>query len=101
MKKWIAAALCALLMLALAATALAAGNVTIAARGRDGFDDYISSMLVWDGRLLMSSWDKLYVYTPGEKGLTTVEGYDGLQSALNEAVYDPAGGTASLKLGDT
>ena len=70
MKKWIAAALCALLMLALGASALAAGNVTIAARGRDGFDDYISSMLVWDGRLLMSSWDKLYVYTPGEKGIT-------------------------------
>ena len=101
MKKWICAALCALLMLALGASALAAGNVTIAVQGRDGFDDYISSMLVWDGRLLMSSWDKLYVYTPGEKGLTTVEGYDGLQSALNEAVYDPAGGTASLKLGDT
>ena len=61
MKKWIAAALCALLMLALAATALAAGNVTIATQGRDGFDDFISSMFVWDGRLLMSSWDKLYV----------------------------------------
>ena len=101
MKKWIAAALCALLMLALAATALAAGNVTIAARGRDGFDDYISSMFVWDGRLLMSSWDKLYVYTPGEKGITETEGYDELQSALNESIYDPENGTGMLKLGDT
>ena len=101
MKKWIAAALCALLMLALGATALASGNVTIAAQGRDGFDDYISSMFVWDGRLLMSSWDKLYVYTPGEKGITEVEGYDHLQSELNESIYDPAGGTATLKMGDT
>ena len=101
MKKWLCAALCALLMLALGASALAAGNVTIAAQDRDGFDDYIYSMFVWDGRLLMSSWDKLYVYTPGEKGITETEGYDELQSALNESIYDPENGTGMLKLGDT
>ena len=99
MKKWIAAALCALLMLALAATALAAGNVTIAARGRDGFDDYISSMFVWDGRLLMSSWDKLYVYTPGEKGLTEVEGFDQLQNEFSDAIVPQPDGSSLLTLG--
>ena len=99
MKKWIAAALCALLMLALAATALAAGNVTIAARGRDGFDDYISSMFVWDGRLLMSSWDKLYVYTPGEKGLTEVEGFDQLQINFDNAIVPQPDGSSLLTLG--
>ena len=101
MKKWFCAALGALLMLALCAGALAAGNVTIVAQDRDGFDDYISSMFVWDGRLLMSSWDKLYVYTPGEKGVTEVEGFDQLQGALNESISDPADGTGTLKLGDT
>lgn len=99
MKKWIAAALCALLMLALAATALAAGNVTIAARGRDGFDDYISSMFVWDGRLLMSSWDKLYVYTPGEKGLTEVAGFDQLQINFDNAIVPQPDGSSLLTLG--
>ena len=99
MKKWIAAALCALLMLALAATALAAGNVTIAARGRDGFDDYISSMFVWDGRLLMSSWDKLYVYTPGEKGVTEVEGFEQLQTEFDDAIVPQEDGSSLLTLG--
>ena len=99
MKKWIAAALCALLMLALAATALAAGNVTIAARGRDGFDDYISSMFVWDGRLLMSSWDKLYVYTPGEKGVTEVAGFDQLQINFDNAIVPQPDGSSLLTLG--
>lgn len=99
MKKWIAAALCALLMLALAATALAAGNVTIAARGRDGFDDDISSMFVWDGRLLMSSWDKLYVYTPGEKGVTEVAGFDQLQINFDNAIVPQPDGSSLLTLG--
>ena len=99
MKKWIAAALCALLMLALAATALAAGNVTIAARGRDGFDDYISSMFVWDGRLLMSSWDKLYVYTPGEKGVSEVAGFDQLQINFDNAIVPQPDGSSLLTLG--
>ena len=99
MKKWIAAALCALLMLALAATALAAGNVTIAARGRDGFDDYISSMFVWDGRLLMSSWDKLYVYTPGEKGVTEVAGFDQLQINFDNAIVPQPDGSSLLTRG--
>ena len=99
MKKWIAAALCALLMLALAATALAAGNVTIAARGRDGFDDYISSMFVWDGRLLISSWDKLYVYTPGEKGVTEVAGFDQLQINFDNAIVPQPDGSSLLTLG--
>ena len=99
MKKWIAAALCALLMLALAATALAAGNVTIAARGRDGFDDYISSMFVWDGRLLMSSWDKLYVYTPGEKGVTEVAGFDQLKINFDNAIVPQPDGSSLLTLG--
>ena len=99
MKKWIAAALCALLMLALGATALAAGNVTIAAQGRDGFDDYISSMFVWDGRLLMSSWDKLYVYTPGEKGVTEVEGFEQLQTEFDDAIVPQEDGSSLLTLG--
>lgn len=99
MKKWIAAALCALLMLALGASALAAGNVTIAAQGRDGFNDYISSMFVWDGRLLMSSWDKLYVYTPGEKGLTEVEGFDQLQNEFSDAIVPQPDGSSLLTLG--
>ena len=99
MKKWIAAALCALLMLALGATALAAGNVTIAAQGRDGFDDFISSMFVWDGRLLMSSWDKLYVYTPGEKGVTEVEGFEQLQTEFDDAIVPQEDGSSLLTLG--
>ena len=101
MKKRIAAALCALLMLALCASALAAGNVTIVARERDGFDDYITSMFVWDGRLLMASWDKLYVYTPGETGVTEVEGYAQLQDALSGAAAAQDDGTSLLTLGDT
>ena len=99
MKKWIAAALCALLMLALGATALASGNVTIATQGRDGFDDFISSMFVWDGRLLMSSWDKLYVYTPGEKGVTEVEGFEQLQTEFDDAIVPQEDGSSLLTLG--
>ena len=99
MKKWIAAALCALLMLALGATALASGNVTIATQGRDGFDDFISSMFVWDGRLLMSSWDKLYVYTPGEKGVTEVEGFERLQTEFDDAIVPQEDGSSLLTLG--
>ena len=34
-------------LLCTASMALAAGNVTIAVRGQDGFDSYISSMFVW------------------------------------------------------
>ena len=73
---------CALLMLAslllCAPLALASGNATIAVQGRDGFDDYISSLFVWDGRLLMSTYNTIYTWSP-EGGLVQVEGYDELR----------------------
>lgn len=74
-----------LLCFALALTApcaLAAGNVTIAVQGEDGFDDYVSSMFVWDGRLLMASWNKLYTWQPGDEGVTTVEGFERFEENL-------------------
>lgn len=99
MKKWIV--LCALLLaLAVAPAALAAGNVTIAVQGENGFDDYISSMFAWDGRLLMVSWNKMYVWKPGEEGLTTVEGYDELSSSIYAGQTVNEDGSSSLVLGD-
>ena len=78
-----AAALAATLMMLMMPSALAAGNKTIAVQGQNGFDDYISSMLVWGDRLLMTSWDKLYFWSPETDELVAVEGYDELQSMPN------------------
>ena len=78
-----AAALAAALMMLMMPSALAAGNKTIAVQGQNGFDDYISSMLVWGDRLLMTSWDKLYFWSPETDELVAVEGYDELQSMPN------------------
>ena len=81
-RSWLcrAAALAATLMLLIMPQALAVGNKTIAVQGQNGFDDYISSMLVWGDRRLMTSWDKLYFWSPETDELVTVEGYDELQS---------------------
>ena len=77
MKRFFALFLAAALALS-AQIALAGGNATIAVQGRDGFDDYISSMFVWDGRLLMNTYDTIYTWSP-EDGLAKVEGYEELR----------------------
>ena len=88
----IAAALFVALMLLFASCAAAAGNVTIAVQGQDGFEDYVSSMFVWDGRLLMVSWDSMYTWKPGDEGVTLVEGYEEVGNAIHSAVeYDEDG----------
>jgi len=99
MKKWIAAALCALLLM-LSAGALAAGNVTIAVQGQDDFNDYVTSMFPWDGRLLMTSWNAMYVWKPGDTGLTQVEGYLDLNNVLYESQRMNEDGTGSITLGE-
>lgn len=79
MKKIISLLLAALMLLAAASCAMAAGNVTIAVQGQNGFEDYISSMFVWDGRLLLASWDKMYTWSPEGAELVEIEGYGQLQ----------------------
>lgn len=90
MKRAIALILTLALLLG-ASCALAAGNVTIARRGKDGFDDYIESMLVFGDRLLLSSYDRLYTWSQ-EGGLVEIEGYDELRQndydAENERTLD-------------
>ena len=87
-----ALALCMASMLLFASCAAAAGNVTIAVQGQDGFEDYVSSMFVWDGRLLMVSWDSMYTWKPGDEGVTLVEGYEEVGNAIHSAVeYDEDG----------
>jgi len=54
MKKILALILAASLMLCAAYALAATGNVTIAVRGQDGFNDFISSILVWGDKLLLS-----------------------------------------------
>ncbi|MDO5379086.1 MAG: hypothetical protein Q4G52_12205, partial [Clostridia bacterium] len=82
MKKIISLLLAALMLLAAASCAMAAGNATIAVQGQNGFDDYISSMFVWDGRLLLASWNKMYTWSPESPELVEVEGYEQLQEQL-------------------
>lgn len=81
MKKTLLALALTLALMLVTPLALAAGNATIAVRGRDGFDDYISSMFVWDGRLMMSSYDVMYTWSP-EEGLSQIEGYVELDEAF-------------------
>ena len=73
--KRIFALMLALALLTVAPLALAGGNATIAVQGRDGFDEYISSMFVWDGRLLMGTYNTMFTWSP-EEGLTKIDGYD-------------------------
>ena len=80
MKRFVSLLL-ALCLLCTASMALAAGNVTIALQGRDGFDGYISSMFVWGDRLLLSSYDGMYTWSQ-EGGLVKTSGYENLDSQL-------------------
>ncbi len=100
MKRAIALILTLALLLG-ASCALAAGNVTIARQGKDGFDDYIESMLVFGDRLLLSSYDKLYTWSQ-EGGLVEIEGYDELRQndfdTENERTLDL--GEAQIELGE-
>lgn len=75
-------------------------NITIAVQGRDGFDDYIETMFVWDGRLLMSSWDKMYVWEPDGNQLIEVEGYDELRTAFDKAITHNEDGASTFEMGD-
>lgn len=78
----------ALCLLCTASMALAAGNMTIALQGRDGFDSYISSMFVWGNRLLMSSYDGLYTWSQ-DGGLVKASGYDNLSGQLTGTEEEP------------
>ena len=82
MKKGFALLIALMLVLA-APMALAAGNATIAVRGRDGFDGYIDGLMIWGDRLLMPTYNKVYTWSP-EEGLSQIEGYDALNIAMQE-----------------
>ena len=84
MKKILALILAASLMLCAAYALAATGNVTIAVRGQDGFNDFISSMLVWGDKLLLSSYDTLYAWNSETRKLVEVQGYDQLQYMLTD-----------------
>lgn len=84
MKKILALILAASLMLCAAYALAATGNVTIAVRGQDGFNDFISSILVWGDKLLLSSSDTLYAWNRETRKLVEVQGYDQLQSMLTD-----------------
>lgn len=84
MKKILALILAASLMLCAAYALAATGNVTIAVRGQDGFNDFISSILVWGDKLLLSSYDTLYAWNSETRKLVEVQGYDQLQYMLTD-----------------
>lgn len=84
MKKILALILAASLMLCAAYALAATGNVTIAVRGQDGFNDFISSILVWGDKLLLSSSDTLYAWNSETRKLVEVQGYDQLQYMLTD-----------------
>lgn len=84
MKKILALILAASLMLCAAYALAATGNVTIAVQGQDGFNDFISSMLVWGDKLLLSSYDTLYAWNSETRKLVEVQGYDQLQYMLTD-----------------
>lgn len=87
MKRFVSLLL-ALCLLCTASMALAAGNVTIALQGRDGFDGYISSMFVWGDRLLLSSYDGMYTWSQ-EGGLVKMSGYEDLSIQLTGSEDEP------------
>ena len=84
MKKILALILAASLMLCAAYALAATGNVTIAVKGQDGFNDFISGMLVWGDKLLLSSYDTLYAWNSETRKLVEVQGYDQLQYMLTD-----------------
>ena len=84
MKKILALILAASLMLCAAYALAATGNVTIAVQGQDGFNDFISGMLVWGDKLLLSSSDTLYAWNSETRKLVEVQGYDQLQYMLTD-----------------
>ena len=84
MKKILALILAASLMLCAAYALAATGNVTIAVQGQDGFNDFISSMLVWGDKLLLSSYNSLYAWNSETRKLVEVQGYDQLQYMLTD-----------------
>ena len=84
MKKILALILAACLMLCAAYALAATGNVTIAVQGQDGFNDFISGMLVWGDKLLLSSYDTLYAWNSETRKLVEVQGYDQLQYMLTD-----------------
>ena len=84
MKKILALILAASLMLCAAYALAATGNVTIAVQGQDGFNDFISGMLVWGDKLLLSSYDTLYAWNSETRKLVEVQGYDQLQYMLTD-----------------
>lgn len=84
MKKILALILAASLMLCAAYALAATGNVTIAVKGQDGFNDFISGMLVWGDKLLLSSYNSLYAWNSETRKLVEVQGYDQLQYMLTD-----------------
>ena len=84
MKKILALILAASLMLCAAYALAATGNVTIAVHGQNGFNNFISSMLVWGDKLLLSSYDSLYTWNSETRKLVEVQGYDQLQYMLTD-----------------
>ncbi len=84
MKKILALILAASLMLCAAYALAATGNVTIAVQGQDGFNDFISGMLVWGDKLLLSSYNSLYAWNSETRKLVEVQGYDQLQYMLTD-----------------
>lgn len=93
-------ALAAAMLLLACPMASAAGGVSIAIQGQNGFDEYISSMFVFDGRLLMCSWDTMYTWKPGDEGITPVEGYESLTEDLDSQRMEAAGEACTIVLGD-
>lgn len=72
-----------------------ADNATIAVRGQNDFDTYISSMVVLGDKLLMANWDTLYTWDATTRQLQQVEGYDQLDSMLHDVVEVPEDGYLS------
>lgn len=69
-------------MLLGAASALAAGNVTIAVRGQNDFDDYISSVFVRGNKLLLNSYDRTYEWNKETGEMREVKGYQELRDKI-------------------
>ena len=99
MKKWMALLLVLCLCLT-GASALAAGNATIAVNGQNGFEDSISGMLVRGDELVLMSWNRMYVWSPETRVLTQVQGYEELTRQLYD-VEETGDGERRAMLGDT
>ncbi len=83
--------LLALALLLLASTALAAGNVTIAINGKDGFDTYIENMFVSGDKLLMFGGNGMYMWSE-ESGLMQVVDDADYVSAYDVSIQEVDGG---------